>query len=166
MMSHPNATPAPRYAVTDVEELMTCAAAILAAVNDGTLDVSATIISRQDGVVQMFDRTEQALDRLRQATLDSVPRIRPEPPRAACMIDLPIDDYGKMVAVVCNEEFNDLCANYFQSPADVLAGFVADACGVDDPSIGYVTGGSDERDQASAYIERRYGYVRFAMEPA
>jgi len=156
MMSHPNATPDPRYKAEDVEALITAAAQALEALDRGAITLEHA------KAISTFDAIEVAIERLRNAVLDNVARrISPEPERVHAAVELPLpsDVDVKVVAVVCNYEFVDLCNYYRQTPADVLAGFVADASGVDDASIGYCTGGSDERMQASDYVARRHGYA-------
>lgn len=84
MMSHPNATPAPRYAVEDVEELMTCAAAMLSHLNEGTLTMAEPITAETAGAVEVCDRMEQVLDRMREAVLANMADIK-----VAGVVDVP-----------------------------------------------------------------------------
>ncbi len=163
MMSHPHAVPAdPCYKTEDVERLMKSAAAILAATDTGAIDLGAI---DDIAVCVAFDEVEFAIEALRKSVLDNVARhISPEPVRVNAAVELPLpnDVDVKLVAVVCNAEFQNVCGYYRQTPAEVIAGFVADASGVDDATIGYCTGGSDERNQAADYIDRRFGWIRAA----
>lgn len=161
MMSHPQAHTDPQYKAEDVEALMTAAAQALGALERGSICLGGDVTEHVQ-VCATFDAMEFAIDALRKSVLENVTRrISPDPVRVNAAVELPLpsDVDVKVVAVVCNEAFQDMCGHYKQTPAQVIAGFVADACGIDDASIGYCTGGSDERDQASAYVERRFGWV-------
>lgn len=153
MMSQPNATPYPRYKVEDVEELMTLAAAMLERLEDGTLTAEMPFTQMTEAAIEACDKLEQVLDRMRQAVLEAIPAGA----RPRLVVPVPI-----------SIGFIDVCEQIGVTPADVLGGFVADVTGDnhDEAGIGYVCGGSDERDQAFSYAWRRNGYVRLALDAA
>ena len=51
-------------------------------------------------------------------------------------------------------EFVKLCARDGMKPEDVLKGFIADLCGINDRHRGYFDHGSDERSMAYGYYNR------------
>jgi hypothetical protein len=60
-------------------------------------------------------------------------------------------------------EFVQFCARFSLHPADVLRGFIADLCALQNPvshprEDGYCSSGRDERLLAQAYFERTYGW--------
>lgn len=62
-------------------------------------------------------------------------------------------------------EFTTLCAKFQTDAEQVLRGFIADACGLQNHfkeprEDGYSSNGSDERTQAYDYLERAYGILR------
>lgn len=62
-------------------------------------------------------------------------------------------------------EFTALCSEYKMEPEQVLRGFIADACGLQNDfkeprEDSYSSNGSDERTQAYEYLERAYGVLR------
>lgn len=62
-------------------------------------------------------------------------------------------------------EFTALCAEFKSDVEQVLRGFIADACGLQNHfkeprEDGYSSNGSDERTQAYDYLDRAYGILR------
>jgi hypothetical protein len=67
-------------------------------------------------------------------------------------------------------EFVQFCARFGLHPADVLRGFIADLCALQNAASrpredGYGSNGSDERLLAGAYFERAHGWREMLNNP-
>jgi hypothetical protein len=70
-------------------------------------------------------------------------------------------DCDEVVVIGIPAEFHAICRQYNIDPVTALAGFMADAADIGGLGHeGFVQGGSDEQDQAEAYMERRWFYMR------
>lgn len=76
-----------------------------------------------------------------------------------------IPDETKNIEVPIPPEFAALCNEIGMSPLEVLRGFIADVCSINNyvaapRADGFCSNGSDERDMANDYFERAYGWMR------
>ncbi|WP_157896856.1 hypothetical protein [Acidovorax carolinensis] len=72
-----------------------------------------------------------------------------------------IEDNTEVVDLPVPDEFTALCASRGLTPEQVLRGFIADVCGLQNFSVmpredGYSSNGSDERMYAEQWFERAY----------
>jgi hypothetical protein len=72
---------------------------------------------------------------------------------------------SQMSEVEIPSEFSELCNEVGLEPVDVLRGFIADLCNLQNMESnpredGFSSNGSDERDMAESYFERTYGVFR------